>query len=123
MCYSFDEAFRRFVSQHRREGQIALPRIAQLSSNIMTIGYESDGPLGFVYDAEALRINTERYTPEISDYLVRQIGYLAPDFFVPRVKDFDNALRIAKNIFEPIEITFNETPNILRDVEKFTTQS
>ena len=78
----------------------------------MTIGYESEGPLGFVYDVDALILNTQSYTAKIFDYYGKHVGYVDPSAFNPGITTFDDALKIAKNIFKH---PFNTTPDLIRD--------
>lgn len=121
MTYTFNEVFGLCLLDHRRKGQIAYPRVAQLSPSIVTFGYPSGGPLGFVYDADVLRLRTESYTPEINEYHGRSVGFIDPAAFSPDITDFDDALRIAQELFEAI---CYETPSVIRDVrQRATTQS
>ena len=117
MVFTFDDAFNKFASQHRPEGKIYLPRIARLSPSLMTIGYEPGGRLGFVYDVDALTLNTNSYTAEIFDYGEKHVGYLDPSTVNPGITTFDDALKIAKNIFKH---PFNTTPDLIRDFRPFS---
>lgn len=112
MVFTFEDAFWSFADSHRPEGKIYLPRIAKLSPSLMTIGYESEGPLGFVYDVDALTLNNNSYTAEFIDYGEKNVGYVDPSAFDPGITTFDDALKIAKDIFEH---PFNATPDVLRN--------